>query len=284
MAGALALLLAAASVSAQLTWRGAPAAPPPGPPNGLPRGDFPTLSQTKPGPSGRPGGKPTQGPRSAASERLAKASADLLKATKAYRASLERLLAVYESDLSRATELIEERWAQFAKGQISRQEIEEAELARLTAQENLNETRQWIEEADRLDLEATLSDDLNRLPPLPPGGYEATEAFVRFSGVVRFVLADAARIQRFFAERFGRALPVSAFGQTPVHDRFGFDHRNAVDAAVHPDSPEGQVLADYLRRAGIPFVAFRHAVRGSATGAHFHIGEPSRRTVTQIRR
>lgn len=244
----------------------------------------PLSAQTKPGPAGRPGSKPAQGPRSAAGEKLARASADLLKATTEYRVSLERLLAVYESDLGRATELIEERWAQFAKGLVSRQEIEEAELARITAQENLAETQQWIEEADRLQLEAALSEELNRLPALPPGGYEVTEAFVRFSGVVRFVLADAARIQRFFAERSGRPLPVSAFGQTPVHDRFGFDHRSALDVAVHPDSPDGQVLADYLRRAGISFVAFRHAVPGSATGAHFHIGEPSRRTVTQIRR
>jgi hypothetical protein len=30
-----------------------------------------------------------------------------------------------------------------------------------------------------------------------------------------------------------------------------------------------------LRRAGIPFIAFRSAVAGAATGAHIHIGQPS---------
>jgi hypothetical protein len=241
----------------------------------------PVAAQTKPDPAPRPGArppaKPAPAPRSSATEKLAKTSADLAKATREYRASLDRLLAVYESDLSRATELIEVKWALFAKGQATRQEIEELELARLVAQENLEETRQWIDEANRLQLEASLSDRLNRLPALPPGGYESTEAFVRFNGVVKFELTDAPRIQRFFAERFGRPLPVSAYGQTAVHDRFGFDHRNALDVAVHPDSVEGQTLADYLRRAGISFVAFRQAIRGAATGAHFHIGEPSRR-------
>ena len=57
----------------------------------------------------------------------------------------------------------------------------------------------------------------------------------------------------------------------------GFDHRHAIDVAVHPDSPEGQALIFYLRGEGIPFLAFRQAVPGSATGAHIHIGRPSHR-------
>jgi hypothetical protein len=48
-----------------------------------------------------------------------------------------------------------------------------------------------------------------------------------------------------------------------------------MDVAVHPDSAEGHWLLSYLRRAGIPFIAFRSAVAGAATGAHIHIGQPS---------
>jgi hypothetical protein len=33
----------------------------------------------------------------------------------------------------------------------------------------------------------------------------------------------------------------------------------------------------YLQGQNIPFVAVREAVPGSATGAHIHIGQPSRR-------
>ena len=53
---------------------------------------------------------------------------------------------------------------------------------------------------------------------------------------------------------------MSALGQTPTHDRLGFDHRNAVDVAVHPDSVEGRALLDHLRDQGIPFLAFRGPV------------------------
>ena len=57
------------------------------------------------------------------------------------------------------------------------------------------------------------------------------------------------RVERFFAGRFGRSIPISAFGQSPAHDRIGFDHRNAVDVALHPDSQEGQALMGYLQGA-----------------------------------
>ena len=74
-------------------------------------------------------------------------------------------------------------------------------------------------------------------------------------------------LERFFAERFGHPLPVSALGQTAAHDRLGFDHRNAIDVAVHPDSPEGRALMRYLRGHGIPFLAFRGAQRGRSPPA-----------------
>lgn len=100
---------------------------------------------------------------------------------------------------------------------------------------------------------------------------------IRFNGIGNWALANASQVQNFFATRFNRALPISAFGQSAVHDRLGFDHRNSIDVAVHPDTAEGQALMAYLRGAGIPFLAFRGAVPGSATGAHLHIGYPSRR-------
>jgi hypothetical protein len=70
---------------------------------------------------------------------------------------------------------------------------------------------------------------------------------------------------------------VSAFGQTPVHDRLGFNHQNALDVALHPDTAEGQAVMTWLRGQGVSYLAFRHAVAGGATGAHVHVGEPSTR-------
>ena len=102
-------------------------------------------------------------------------------------------------------------------------------------------------------------------------------ALVRYAGTSDWSLADAETVQEFFATRFGRPLPVSAWGQTAVHDRLGLDHRQALDVAVHPDSREGRALMGFLRKEGIPFLAIRARVKGSATGAHIHVGQASER-------
>lgn len=84
-------------------------------------------------------------------------------------------------------------------------------------------------------------------------------------------------IKSFFISKFGRTLPVSAFGQTRLHSRLGFDHRNGVDVALNPDSLEGRALLGKLRGFGVPFIAFRKPIPGVATGAHIHVGKPSHR-------
>ena len=55
----------------------------------------------------------------------------------------------------------------------------------------------------------------------------------------------------------------------------GFDHRDRVDVALHPDENEGIFLITLLENWGIPYIAFRSAVPGQATGAHIHIGPRS---------
>ena len=101
---------------------------------------------------------------------------------------------------------------------------------------------------------------------------------LEYRGARPWTLAQVASLEQFFAVRFGRSLPVSALGQTPLHDRLGFDHRNAVDVAVHPHSVEGRALVDHLRARGIPFLAFRGPLAGASTGAHVHVGAASPRT------
>jgi hypothetical protein len=90
-------------------------------------------------------------------------------------------------------------------------------------------------------------------------------------------LDKAAKIKEFFLKKFGHDLPVSAMGQTETHDKLGFDHHEAMDVALSPDSKEGRTLIGFLRQAKIPFIAFRRRVEGSATGPHIHIGNPSQR-------
>jgi hypothetical protein len=93
----------------------------------------------------------------------------------------------------------------------------------------------------------------------------------------RWSLADSRKVENFFFTKFGRPLPTSAFGQSEIHDRWGLDHRQGLDVGLHPDSQEGIALVDFLRAEKIPYLVFRHAIPGVATGPHIHIGFPSHR-------
>jgi len=94
---------------------------------------------------------------------------------------------------------------------------------------------------------------------------------------LRWSLADSTKVENFFLTKFGRPLPTSAFGQSDIHNRWGLDHRQGMDIGLHPDSLEGLALVEFLRTEKIPFMAFRHAIPGVATGPHIHIGNPSHR-------
>ena len=217
----------------------------------------------------------------ATDSKLSSARADLVASILAYRSALDRLWEFHVVAVKRATEEVEKRRDLLARGIVSRRELEESERALEIAEGKMSATRREMVVADQ-----SLAEAMIEPPALPrsttpgrpsPEQYEMTPSFVHYRGPARWSLAEAPKIQDFFARRFGRALPVSAFGQTPVHDRLGFDHRDAIDVAVIPDSPEGGALMAFLRGAGISFMAFRGAVRGEATGAHIHVGPASRR-------
>jgi hypothetical protein len=191
---------------------------------------------------------------------------------------MERVLVIYERDLARRAELAELRQDLFEREVLSRRELEESRRADAEAQKSVDDTRAAIAETDRMLAEARMAETLARLTPLARGGYEETPGLVRFNGVALWSLTlGTSRLQQFFQARFGRALPISAFGQADLHGRMGFDHRNALDVAVHPDSPEGRALMRHLRAEGIPFIAAWGAIPGSASGAHIHVGQPSPR-------
>jgi hypothetical protein len=213
----------------------------------------------------------------AETERLERLAAEVVRTTREYRASLERMLVIYQRDAEGMAEVVEVRRDLLRRDIVSKREVEIAEGLLAELQAKVAETERWIQDADKIIGEAAVHSEMSKLPPLAAGGYLATTAFIRFNGSAPFSLADLPRVERFFAGRFGRSIPVSALGQSPAHDRIGFDHRNAVDVAVHPDTQEGQALMGYLQGQNIPFVAVREAVPGSATGAHIHIGQPSRR-------
>lgn len=206
---------------------------------------------------------------------------DLIDTTSEYRQALERVLVFRARDVDRAAARVEQRRELYARGIVSRREMEAAERGLEEARAKMEETQQQIAQADH-----ALAEALAAVAPPAPAEPESRPSpepgvpavVVRYRGAGAWSLADAPRLDRFFRERFGRALPVSAYGQTPVHDRLRLDHHQALDVAVHPDSQEGLALLAFLRGAGISFIAFREAMPGAATGAHIHVGAPSPRT------
>ena len=211
----------------------------------------------------------------AADPEIARLRADVLEKMKESNAGAQKLLAIHEEEKKRVYDAYLQRRELYHQGLISRVEVAYAERELAMAIVRVDEDKRWLAESEIAITEASTRDIILGLPMLGIGGYSESGAFIRFNGAFPWSLADARKIETFFTQTFGRALPISAYGQTSTHDRLRFDHRNAMDVALHPDSAEGQTLLSYLRRAGIPFIAFRNAVAGAATGAHIHIGQPS---------
>jgi hypothetical protein len=217
-------------------------------------------------------------------DELDRARAEMAQAAREYRQSLEPLVALHADAAARAAAAAARHRDLVDGGIVSRREVEAAEQAAAAAREVLERTRARVREADAMVAEAEAARQLASLPPPRAGETGPTPPnLVRFGGWAEWSLAMAPRLEAFFQQRFGRPLPVSAFGQTAVHDRLGFDHRDALDVAVHPDSPEGEAVMTWLRQHGVSFLAFRAPVAGEATGAHVHVGDPSPRLAARPR-
>lgn len=222
-----------------------------------------------------------QKPKEQPPTQLNKLRDDYIRTTKEYKASLQKLLALYEASQSKA----ETRYAQsqqlFKEGLISRNQLEESERAINTEKDKVAGVKQQLATADtqiaQTLIEIEGDKQIAKLGRLPKGRFVQTTSFIRYTGAGGWVLSNAGKIQNFFLQKFNRPLPVAVFGQGAIHDRWRLDHRNAMDISLNPDGAEGQALMDYLRTNGIPFSAFRGAIPGVATGPHIHIGLPSHR-------
>ncbi len=188
-----------------------------------------------------------------------------------------KLLASYEIEQSRMRAEVIVRRRLYQDGEISKAEVLEAEQAFVKVGSRIFEVRRSMIESDMAMTEATAQEEAPGLPVPGFNGAGGSKTPTRFNGSAPWSLQHAKQVEGFFREKFGRGLPISAYGQTAAHSRMRFDHRHAMDVAIHPDSVEGKVLIDYLRRSGIPYATFRDAVAGASTGAHIHIGNPSRR-------
>lgn len=214
-------------------------------------------------------------------DELSRLRDEYIQATGEYKASLERLQASYEKSATKAEEELTKSKELFAAGLIARKDVEASETKFKLAQDKVSEVKQRMTAADSQIadtlLEAEAETNIAKNRPIPRGGLVSTTAMIRYNGGAAWSLSDAWKVQRFFLDAFKRPLPVAVFGQGAIHDRWRLDHHNAMDISLHPDGPEGQALLGFLRANGIPFLAFRQAIPGTATGPHIHIGRPSHR-------
>ena len=185
-------------------------------------------------------------------------------------AQLETEQSALRAEVIRQRRLLQE-------GGIAKEQVQLIEQAFVAALKRVHAMRDTVTETDIAITEAILGEKVLRMPALPIGGFSQTAELTRFNGPFKWSIAEAPRVERFFSQTFGRRLPVTALGQSATHNRLGFDHRDSIDIGLHPDSGEGQALINYLRKSGIPFLAFRGAVPGTATGPHIHVGRPSGR-------
>lgn len=186
------------------------------------------------------------------------------------------MVAAAQRRVDRQTELLQKREDLVASGVIARSDLQAfqdelqsrervLDLAKNRVQ-LLHELAQMAEAERRLELNAhaMAASDLKNV-------------MIRFGGNGLFSLNDLPMISTEFEKRFHSPLPVSARGQTLVHQSMGLDHRNRVDIALNPDSAEGVWLRQLLERLKIPYLAFRAALAGAATAPHIHIGLESTR-------
>lgn len=217
---------------------------------------------------------------------LARLRAQFIEATKELKESLAREQDLYEKEVTRADERVTKTLELYRAGLVSKRDLEADEAKAQEARAKVTVLQGQLKNADVQIAETLVEAEAEEAAAKAlakakaagvraPGALLTTTGYIRFGGTRAWTLAEAGSVGQFYARSFGRQLPVSSFGQSPVHDRWGYAHHNAMDVGVNPDSVEGRALMEYLRGAGIPFTAFRHAIPGTATGPHIHIGRPS---------
>ena len=203
-----------------------------------------------------------------------------ISTTKEYKASLQKLLTLYEDSLKKAEQRHQNSQKLFDQGLLSKRDLEDSERVVTDAKLKVSTVEQQIAGADTQIAQALVEVETEKqMAKLGSrrGGLMQTTSFIRFNGAGHWLLSQASSIESFFQQTFKRPLPVAVFGQGAIHNQWRLDHRNAMDISLRPDEPEGQALIDFLKRNGIPFSAFRTAIPGVATGPHIHIGMPSHR-------
>jgi hypothetical protein len=182
---------------------------------------------------------------------LAKLRDEYIKATKDYKASLQKLLGMYQDSVTKAEQRHEQLQKLLADGLISKSELEQSETSLTEAKIKVTGVEQQIAGADNQIANALIEIEgdkqLAKLGPARRGSLVQTTSFMRFTGAGHWVLSQANPIETFFQQTFKRPLPIAVFGQGAIHNQWRLDHRNAMDISLNPDGAEGQALIRFLQ-------------------------------------
>jgi hypothetical protein len=181
-------------------------------------------------------------------------------------------VSAQEPDVEKLTKNTELLRQLYSEGLIARIEVEKAEQELIAAKARIEQERVVAELKQKAAEAAKVKTFVK--PTLMPLSKTTT---VLRSTAGSWSIAGLSSVQQFFSKTFGKPLPTSTIGQSATHNRMGWNHTNAVDVGLHPDTTEGRALMAYLQNQGIPFLAFRGAIPGVSTGPHIHIGSPSHR-------
>lgn len=183
------------------------------------------------------------------------------------------MLAAAEHRVERQTAVVGERQKLLELGIISKAEIRAVSTELETRRHVLDLARDRIRLTGAQRQMAQEEQNLERA--LESG--TSRKAMLKFEGCGHFDEQDFEAVAGEFEQQFHYPLPVTARGQTHLHQSLGLDHRGKIDVGLNPEEPEGIWLRRLLEVRQIPYIAFRAAVRGSATAPHIHLGTGSSR-------
>ncbi|MBV9294339.1 MAG: hypothetical protein JO145_02110 [Acidobacteriaceae bacterium] len=190
-------------------------------------------------------------------------------------ADANAMMAAAQSRVDRQTQIVKDRQQLVDSGILAKAEFSAFQDELDTRKRVLELARNRIRLLEEL---RQMADTEARLERAGQNGQSGSKAMmIRYDGNGLFDLGDLTAISAEFQKHFHKPLPVSALGQTLVHQSLGLDHRNRVDIALNPDQAEGLWLRQLLEKLHVPYLAFRSAVAGEATAPHIHIGTGSTR-------
>ena len=188
-----------------------------------------------------------------------------------------QMLAAAQRRLDRQAGIVCERQTLLEMGVISKAEMDSVN----TEFEMRRHVADLAHDRARLETQREIINEEQSLERAMESGTSHI-AMLKFDGSGHFDRSDFAIVATEFEQQFHYPLPVTARGQTSLHRSLGLDHHGKIDVGLNPEEPEGIWLRHFLEEHQIPYIAFRAAVRGSATAPHIHLGTGSSRMVRLV--